>query len=215
MPDKSPSSKRGAPAKPQSQAAQEAEPAPADAQPQPAAGAEAPSAPRTIYPIVKYGDPILEKSTPPVQKFDAELEQLTEDMFASMYAAQGVGLAAPQIGLSLRLAVVDVTAGKNPEAKIVLANPEIVHFEGEKREEEGCLSIPGFRGYVVRPQFVTVRAQNAKGEPFEIRGEDLLARAFCHEIDHLNGILFIQHLGMLKRDMIKRKIKKMRKQGEW
>jgi peptide deformylase len=170
---------------------------------------------RKIYPIVKFGDPVLEKPTPPVKKFDDELEQLAEDMFASMYAAQGVGLAAPQIGLSLRLAVVDVTSGKNPEAKIVLANPEIIHAEGEKREEEGCLSIPGFRGYVLRPQFVTVKAQNAKGEFFEMRGEDLLARAFCHEIDHLNGILFIQHLSMLKRDLIKRKIKKLKKQGEW
>ena len=173
------------------------------------------SAARKIYPIVKYGDPILEKPTSAVTRFDAELEQLSEDMFASMYAAQGVGLAAPQIGLGIRIAVVDVTGGKNPEAKIVLANPEITHAEGEKREEEGCLSIPGFRGYVLRPQFVTVKAQNAKGEFFDIRGEDLLARAFCHEIDHLNGILFIQHLSMLKRDLIKRKIKKLKKQGEW
>jgi peptide deformylase len=177
--------------------------------------AEAAGKPRKIYQIIKYGDPVLEKSTPPVKDFDAELEELAEDMFASMYAAQGVGLAAPQIGKSLRIAVVDVTGGKNPEAKIVLANPEVTHFEGEKREEEGCLSIPGFRGYVLRPQFVTVRAQNAKGEFFDIRGEDLLARAFCHEIDHLNGILFLQHLSMLKRDLIKRKIKKLRKQGEW
>jgi peptide deformylase len=99
-------------------------------------------------------------------------------MFASMYAAQGVGLAAPQIGLSLRLTVIDVTGGKNPEAKIVLANPEIIHAEGEVREEEGCLSIPGFRGYVIRPQFVTVKAQNAKGESYEIRGENL-SRAFA------------------------------------
>jgi peptide deformylase len=171
--------------------------------------------PHKIYPIVKYGDPILEKPTAPITSFDAELAELTEDMFASMYAAQGVGLAAPQIGKSLRLTVVDVTAGKNPEAKIVLINPEITHAEGEKREEEGCLSLPGFRGYVVRPQFVTVKALDVKGDEFEIRGEDLLARAFCHEIDHLNGILFIQHLSMLKRDLIKRKIKKMRKQGEW
>jgi peptide deformylase len=170
---------------------------------------------RKIYPIVKYGDPILEKPGAAVKKFDAELEQLAEDMFASMYAAQGVGLAAPQIGLSLRLAVVDVTGGKNPEAKIVMANPEIIHAEGEVREEEGCLSVPGFRGYVIRPQFVTVKSQNAKGESFEIRGENLLARAFCHEIDHLNGVLFLQHLSMLKRDLIKRKIKKLRKQGEW
>jgi peptide deformylase len=176
---------------------------------------EAAAPARKIYPIIKYGDPILEKPTPPVKKFDASLEELTEDMFASMYAAQGVGLAAPQIGKSMRLTVVDVTGGKNPEAKIVLANPEIIHAEGEVREEEGCLSIPGFRGYVMRPQFVTVRAQNAKGETFEIRGENLLARAFCHEIDHLNGILFLQHLSMLKRDLIRRKIKKMKKQGEW
>jgi peptide deformylase len=180
-----------------------------------AAAPPVPSAARKIYKIVKYGDPILEKPTAMVKKFDEELEQLAEDMFASMYAAQGVGLAAPQIGLGMRIAVVDVTSGKNPEAKIVLVNPEVIHGEGEKREEEGCLSIPGFRGYVIRPQFVTVRAQNAKGETFEIRGEDLLARAFCHEIDHLNGILFIQHLSMLKRDLIKRKIKKLRKQGEW
>jgi len=209
MPDKSTTSKPIA-AKPATPAAEEPQETPAAE-----AATETLSALRKIYPIVKYGDPILEKSTPAVKEFGAELEQLTEDMFASMYAAQGVGLAAPQIGLSMRVAVVDVTGGKNPEAKIVLANPEVVHYEGEKREEEGCLSIPGFRGYVVRPQFVTVKAQNAKGEPFEIRGEDLLARAFCHEIDHLNGILFIQHLSMLKRDLIKRKIKKMRKLGEW
>jgi peptide deformylase len=170
---------------------------------------------RKIYPIVKYGDPVLEKPAATIKKFDAELETLVEDMFASMYAAQGVGLAAPQIGKSIRLAVVDVTVGKNPEAKIVLVNPEIIHAEGEVREEEGCLSVPGFRGYVVRPQFVTVRAQNVKGETFEIRGENLLARAFCHEIDHLHGILFLTHLSMLKRDLIRRKIKKLRKEGEW
>jgi peptide deformylase len=179
------------------------------------AGKAAEAAARKLYPIVKYGDPVLEKPGAAVRKFDAELQELAEDMFASMYAAQGVGLAAPQIGKSIRLAVVDVSAGKNPEAKIVLVNPEIVHAEGEVREEEGCLSIPGFRGYVIRPQFVTVRAQNVEGETFEIRGENLLARAFCHEIDHLNGVLFLQHLSMLKRDLIKRKIKKLRKEGEW
>jgi peptide deformylase len=180
-----------------------------------AAAPETPAVARKIYSIVKYGDPVLEKPAKPVAQFDAELEELAEDMFATMYAAQGIGLAAPQIGKSIRIAVVDVTGGKNAEAKIVLVNPEITHGEGEKREEEGCLSIPGFRGYVVRPHFVTVRAQNLKGEVFEIRGEDLLARAFCHEIDHLNGVLFLQHLGMLKRDLIKRKIKKLKKQGEW
>jgi peptide deformylase len=180
-----------------------------------AAAAETSAPKRKLYTIVKYGDPVLETPARPVTKFDVELEELAEDMFATMYAAQGVGLAAPQIGKSLRLTVIDVTGGKNPEAKIVMANPEITHAEGEKREEEGCLSIPGFRGYVVRPQFVTIKAQNAKGEWFEMRGEDLLARAFCHEIDHLNGILFLQHLSMLKRDLIRRKIKKLKKQGEW
>ena len=180
-----------------------------------AATPEVSAPPRKIYPIIKYGDPILEKPTKPITQFDDALAELAEDMFATMYAAQGIGLAAPQIGRSIRMTVVDVTSGKNPEAKIVLINPQIIHGEGEKREEEGCLSIPGFRGYVVRPQFVTVRAQDLKGEFFEIRGEDLLARAFCHEVDHLDGILFLQHLGMLKRDLIKRKIKKLKKQGEW
>lgn len=168
-----------------------------------------------IYPIVKYGAPVLEKPAKPVEKFDAELQKLCEDMFASMYAAQGVGLAAPQIGISLCLAVVDVTVGKNPEAKIVLANPEIIHAEGEQREEEGCLSLPGFRGNVARPQYVTLRAQDATGKSFEVRGEQLLARAFCHEIDHLNGTLFIRHLSMLKRDLIRRRIRKLQKAGDW
>jgi peptide deformylase len=168
-----------------------------------------------IHPITKYGTPVLESPAKPVEKFDEKLSELIADMFESMYAAQGVGLAAPQIGLGLRLAVIDVTVGKNPEAKLVLANPEIIHSEGEQREEEGCLSLPGMRGYVIRPQFVTVRAQDATGKEYEMRGEGLLARAFCHEIDHLNGVLFIAHLSLLRRDMIKRKIRKLKKAGEW
>jgi peptide deformylase len=168
-----------------------------------------------IHPIVKYGDPVLETPTKPVENFDEELQALVADMFESMYAANGVGLAAPQIGISRRVAVIDVTVGKNAEAKIVCANPQITHTEGEQREEEGCLSIPGFRGHVARPQYVTVCAQDALGKEFEMRGEGLLARAFCHEIDHLNGVLFITHLSMLKRDLIKRKIRKLKKAGEW
>ena len=168
-----------------------------------------------IHPIVKYGDPVLETPTKAIEKFDEELQALTSDMFESMYAAQGVGLAAPQIGIGLRVAVIDVSIGKNPEAKLVCANPQIIHAEGEQREEEGCLSVPGFRGYVARPQYVTVRAYDVSGKEFEMRGEGLLARAFCHEIDHLNGVLFINHLSMLKRDIIKRKIRKLRKNGEW
>ncbi len=168
-----------------------------------------------IYPITKYGVPVLEKPAAPVTKFDAELEKISADMFESMYAAQGVGLAAPQIGLAMRLAVIDVSLGKNSEAKLVLANPEIIYSEGEQREEEGCLSLPGFRGSVIRPLYVTMRAQDVTGKSYEMRGEGLLARAFCHEIDHLDGVLFLQHLSMLKRDLIKRKIRKLRKSGDW
>jgi peptide deformylase len=168
-----------------------------------------------IHPITKFGAPVLERPAAPVEKFDEEFQKLCADMFESMYAAQGVGLAAPQIGVGIRLAVIDVSSGKNPEAKLVLANPEIIHSEGEQREEEGCLSLPGFRATVIRPTFVTVRAQDATGKTYEIRGEGLLARAFCHEIDHLDGVLFIQHLSLLKRDLIKRKIRKLRKSGEW
>jgi peptide deformylase len=168
-----------------------------------------------IYPIVKYLDPVLERPGKPIEKFDDELQTLVADMFESMYAAQGIGLAAPQVGKSLRITVIDVSSGKNPEAKLVLANPEVIYAEGEQREEEGCLSLPGFRGYVMRPQYVTVRAQDASGKEFEMRAEGLLARAFCHEIDHLNGVLFITHLSMLKRDLIKRKIRKLKKAGEW
>ncbi|MGB6199723.1 MAG: peptide deformylase [Candidatus Acidiferrales bacterium] len=168
-----------------------------------------------IHPVVKYGAKVLETPTRPVEQFDEELGNLCADMFESMYAAQGVGLAAPQIGIDKRLAVIDVSAGKHPDAKLVLANPEIVHIEGEQREDEGCLSVPGFRGNVLRPQYVTLRAQDASGKEYEMRGEGLLARAFCHEIDHLNGTLFLQHLSMLKRDLIKRRIRKLRKAGDW
>lgn len=168
-----------------------------------------------IYPITKWPEPVLLSPAKPVTRFDDELKQLVGDMFESMYTASGIGLAAPQISKALQLAVIDVTSGKNPEAKIVIANPEIIHVEGEQREDEGCLSLPGFHGTVVRPQFVTVRAQDAAGASFEMRGEGLLARAFCHEIDHLYGTLFIQHLGMLRRDIIKRKIKKLIKNDEW
>jgi peptide deformylase len=177
--------------------------------------AQAAAARAKIYPITKYGAPVLENRTKPVEKFDEELAQLCEDMFASMYAANGVGLAAPQIGLGLRLAVIDVSLGKNPEARMVLANPEIIQFEGEQREEEGCLSLPSFRGNVARPQYVTLRAQDATGKTYELKGEGLLARAFCHEIDHLNGVLFIQYLSMLRRDLIRRRIRKLTKAGTW
>lgn len=168
-----------------------------------------------IYPIVKFGDPVLEKPAEKVTVFDEELKQLVENMFESMYAARGVGLAAPQIGIPKRIAVVDVTFKEDPDAKLVLINPQIVGKEGRQRGSEGCLSIPEFREDVSRAKIVTVRAQDASGKFFEHTGEDLLARAFLHETDHLNGKLYISHISALKRDLIKRKIKKMVKAGEW
>ena len=168
-----------------------------------------------IYPIVKFGDPVLEKPAATVTDFDDELKQLIEDMFESMYAARGVGLAAPQIGIPKRIAVVDVTFKEDPDAKLVLINPQIVGKEGRQRGSEGCLSIPDFREDVSRAKIVTVRAQDASGKFFEHTGEDLLARAFLHDTDHLNGKLYISHISALKRDLIKRKIKKMVKAGEW
>ncbi|MGH9524477.1 MAG: peptide deformylase [Terriglobales bacterium] len=168
-----------------------------------------------IYPIVKFGDPVLEKPAQTVTVFDEELQKLLDDMFESMYEAHGVGLAAPQIGISKRIAVIDVTFKEDPEAKLVLVNPEIIHTEGRHTQQEGCLSIPEFRENVARPKRATVRAQNAKGEWFEHTGEDLLARALMHETDHLKGKLYISHISGLKRDMMKRKIKKLQKAGEW
>jgi len=168
-----------------------------------------------IYPIVKFGNPVLEKPSEPVTSFDGELQRLVEDMFESMYAAHGVGLAAPQIGVCKRLAVVDITFREDPDAKLVLVNPEIIHTEGRQTQNEGCLSIPEFREPVTRPRKVTIRAQDVSGNFFEKTGEELLARAFLHETDHLNGKLYIHHLSTLKRDMIKRKIRKLMKAGEW
>lgn len=169
-----------------------------------------------ILKIVKYGDPVLEQVAAPVTDFDtAELRQLVDDMFETMYAAKGVGLAAPQVGLSQRLSVIDVSVGEDPAQKIVLINPEVTFKEGKQVGEEGCLSIPGFREPVSRANKVVVRSQTVTGEPVEWNGEELLARAFLHEIDHLDGILFLNHLSALKRDIIRRKIKKLQKSGEW
>src|SRR5215468_1897204 len=168
-----------------------------------------------IYPIVKYGNPVLEKPAEPVTEFGVELKKLVEDMFESMYEAKGVGLAAPQIGISRRLAVIDVTFKEDPGAKLVLVNPEIIHTEGKQTQSEGCLSIPEFREPLSRANQVTVRAQDLNGKWYEKTGEELLARAFLHETDHLNGKLYISHISALKRDLMKRKIKKLVKAGEW
>ena len=168
-----------------------------------------------VYPIVKFGDPVLENPAAPVTAFDGDLRRLIEDMFESMYAAQGVGLAAPQIGIAKRIAVIDTTFKEDPEAKLVLVNPVIVHAEGKQKSSEGCLSLPEFRENVTRARRVTVQAQDLEGKFFEKTGEELLARAFLHETDHLNGRLFISHISALKRDLIKRRIRKMAKAGEW
>jgi peptide deformylase len=169
-----------------------------------------------VYPIVKYGNPVLETPAATITEFDTpELHDLVADMFESMYAARGVGLAATQIGISKRIAVIDSSAGEDEAKKLVLINPEIVKVEGSQNGEEGCLSIPGFREPVRRAARVTIRAQDVKGEWFETTGEELLARAFLHETDHLNGRLYISHVSTLKRDLIRRKIRKLQKAGEW
>jgi peptide deformylase len=168
-----------------------------------------------IYPIVLFGDPVLDITAKPVTRFDAELKALVADMFESMYAAHGVGLAAPQIGVSKRVAVIDVSFREDPNGKIVIINPEIIHREGTQTANEGCLSLPEFRENVTRAKKCTIRAQDIDGNTFEINGEDLLARALQHEIDHLNGRLYISHISALKRDLMKRKIRKLQKSGEW
>jgi peptide deformylase len=169
-----------------------------------------------VYPIVKFGDPVLEREAADVTEFDTpELHKFLDDMFESMYAAKGVGLAAPQIGVSKKIAVIDCSNGENPAEKIVIINPKILHVEGRQEGEEGCLSIPGFREQVRRGKRATVRAQDVKGEWFERTGEDLLARAFLHETEHLYGKLYILQISALKRDPIKRKVKKLQRAGEW
>lgn len=169
-----------------------------------------------IYKILKYGEPILEKVADSVTEFDTpELHQLVSDMWETMYSAKGVGLAAPQIGVGQRISVIDVSVGEDESKKLVVINPEITLREGKQTGEEGCLSLPGFREPLTRANKVVVRAQNEKGESIELAGEELLARALQHEIDHLNGVLFISHLSALKRDIIRRKIKKLQKAGEW
>ncbi len=168
-----------------------------------------------IHEVVKWPDPVLAKRGAEVTEFDAGLAKLVEEMFESMYAAQGIGLAAPQIALSKRITVIDVSFGKDEAQKYALINPVVVSAEGKQVEEEGCLSLPEIREKVQRAEKVKVRAQNVKGEWFEVEGTELLARALLHEIDHLDGVLFIDRISRLKRELVLRKIKKMQKNGEW
>jgi peptide deformylase len=168
-----------------------------------------------ILKILKYPDPVLSQPGEPITEFNGELRKLIADMFETLYAEQGVGLAAPQVGVSKRLTVIDTSNNKDPESKLVLINPEIIFRDGRVYEEEGCLSFPEIREKVVRSAKVRVRAQDERGKWFEIDGEDLLARAFQHEIDHVDGMLFIFRMSALKRDLNLRKIRKMQRDSLW
>lgn len=168
-----------------------------------------------IHAVVKYPDPVLAQPAEPITVFDASLRKLVAEMFESMYVAQGIGLAAPQIAISKRLTVIDIGFKKNPKDKLVLINPEIIESRGTQIEEEGCLSLPDIREKVKRAAWVKVKAQNEHGEWFETEGEELLARAMLHEIDHLDGVLFIDRISRLKRELVLRKIRKLQKTGEW
>ena len=168
-----------------------------------------------ILEIVKYGDPLLTKTAEAVTEFDEQLHKLVDDMFETMYGAPGVGLAAPQVGVLKRLFIMDCSSGKNNKQKVALINPVIEVEEGEQFGEEGCLSFPGIYVQVKRPQRVVVRAQDVDGSGFDLDVLDLEARCVSHETDHLDGDLFIEYLSPLKRDLLKRKIKKRIKLGEW
>jgi peptide deformylase len=168
-----------------------------------------------ILKIVKYPEPVLSQPGEPVTEFDAELKKLVDDMFETMYASQGIGLAAPQVAVAKRVTVVDLSMGKDLAQKLVLVNPEVIFREGKQYEEEGCLSFPEIREKVQRAAKVRIRAQDLKGKWFEMDGEELLSRAFQHEIDHLDGMLFIFRMSSLKRDLVLRKIRKMQREGTW
>lgn len=168
-----------------------------------------------LRPIVRYGQPGLVESAEPVTAFDAELDRLIDDMVETMYAAPGIGLAAPQIGIAKRLCVIDLSSGKTGGELLVLINPEFVQREGMQLEDEGCLSVPGFNATVARPAKAVVRALDRTGQSRVIEGTGLLARALQHEIDHLDGKLFLDRLRGLKRDMIVRRIRKLQRDGKW
>ena len=168
-----------------------------------------------LRPIVKWGDPVLHTPSRRVEQIDGSLASLFEDMVETMYAAPGIGLAAPQIGVSLRVIVIDLSVGEEPGGLIKLVNPEIVEKEGQQREEEGCLSIPNVAGTPVRPARVTVKGLDPEGRERVYTATELLARAFCHEIDHIDGLLFVDRLTPLKRDLLKRKLRKKAKADDW
>jgi len=169
----------------------------------------------SIRRIVKFGDPVLETPTARVETITDEIRELVRDMIETMYAAPGVGLAANQVGVSLRLAVIDISVGEDPSALIVMINPEIIDTSGKQIEEEGCLSIPGYTEFVQRPSNAAIRALNLEGKEFTMEGEGLLARAFCHETDHLDGKLYVHRLGGIKKSLLTKRIRKASAAGEW
>ena len=171
--------------------------------------------PLAIRRIVKFGDPVLGTPTMRVAGIDDEIRLLVRDMVETMYAAPGIGLAANQIGVSLRVAVIDVTAGQEQGHLIVMINPQVIEHEGKQVEEEGCLSIPGFTEFVTRPARAIVRATDLEGQEFTMEGRELLARAFCHETDHLDGKLFIERLAGIKRQLITKRVRKAVDAGDW
>jgi peptide deformylase len=166
-----------------------------------------------IRPIVRYGDPVLHAPAARVERIDDEVRGLFDDMVATMYAAPGIGLAAPQVGVPLRAIVIDLTVGEDPSQVIKLVNPEILEREGEQKHEEGCLSIPGYAGSPVRPARVLVRGTDPDGRERIYTATELLARAFCHEIDHIDGFVFVDRLSPLKRDLVKRKLRRRAREG--
>jgi peptide deformylase len=168
-----------------------------------------------IRPILKYGDDILHDAARPVEHVTPDIQRLVDDMIETMYAAPGIGLAAPQVGVDLRVFVVDLSLGRDPHGLIVMINPEFVERDGVQLEEEGCLSVPGFNATVVRPSRAVVKGLDRSGERHEHEGTGLLARAFQHEMDHLDGTIFVDRLRGIKRDLIVKKIKKLARAGKW
>ena len=168
-----------------------------------------------LRPILRYGERPLHVPAEPVTRFDDELQRLIDDMIETMYGAPGIGLAATQIGMPLRVFVVDLSVGRDPSQLIVMINPEFVEREGTQLEEEGCLSVPGFNATVLRPARAVVKGLDREGRPQQIEGSGLLARALQHEIDHLDGRVFVDRLRGIKRDVIVRKIQKLQRSGKW
>jgi peptide deformylase len=168
-----------------------------------------------IRPILKYGDAPLHAAARPVDALTPDIERLIDDMIETMYAAPGVGLAAPQVGVPLRIFVVDISVGREATGLIALINPEFVERDGVQLEEEGCLSVPGFNATVVRPSRAIIKGRDRQGEEVTHEASGLLARAFQHEMDHLDGTLFVDRLRGIKRDLIVRKIRKLTRAGKW